>query len=50
MRDEAHPGYRSFRQGAHIVFYLIAEDAIDVIGVPHAAMDVEAYFEDDPEP
>ncbi len=44
-RDDVAPGYRSSRQGAQVIFYLIRDDAIDIIGVPHAAMDHEAYFE-----
>jgi toxin ParE1/3/4 len=45
-RDEIAPGYRSFRQGSYIVFYVMAAGDIHIIGVPHAAMDVDAHFED----
>ena len=43
-RDEIAEGYRSFRQGSHIVFYIIAGESVHIIGVPHAAMDIDAYF------
>lgn len=43
-RDEIAPGYRSFTHEAHIVFYLISDDAIDIIGVPHQAMDIPSHF------
>lgn len=43
-RDEIALGYRSFAHEAHIVFYLISDDAIDIIGVPHQAMDIPSHF------
>lgn len=43
-RDEIAPGYRSFSHEAHAVFYLIREDGIGIIGVPHQAMDVPGHF------
>jgi toxin ParE1/3/4 len=44
-RDEIGHGYRSYPHGAHVVFYLIDGANIAIIGVPHGAMDIEAYFE-----
>ncbi len=44
VRDEIAPGYRSFRHEAHVIFYLIRADGIDIIGVPHQAMDITAQF------
>lgn len=43
-RDDVAPGYRSFGYRSHIVFYLIRDDGIDVIGVPHQAMDVAGHL------
>ena len=43
-RDDIGAGYRSYPQGAHVVFYLADADGVAIIGVPHAAMDVEAHF------
>ncbi|HFE48174.1 MAG TPA: type II toxin-antitoxin system RelE/ParE family toxin [Chromatiaceae bacterium] len=37
-------GYYSFPQGQHVVFYLIGQDGIDIIGVPHKEMDIISYF------
>ena len=43
-RDEVHPGYKSWSQGRHVIFYVRRADRIAIIGVPHRAMDIEAYF------
>ena len=43
-RDEIAPGYRSYTHEAHAIFYLIRDGGIDIIGVPHQAMDVAANF------
>lgn len=43
-RSEVAPGYRSFPEGRHIVFYVEVETGIAVIGVPHASMDVQARY------
>lgn len=45
-RRDICEGYRSYPQGAHIVFYIARENAIDIIGIVHQSMDVEGYFED----
>lgn len=43
-RTDVAPGYRSFPEGSHVIFYVIRETTIDIIGVPHKAMDVINYF------
>lgn len=43
-RDDIAPGYRSFAHEAHIVFYLISDGGIEIIGVPHQAMDIPSHF------
>ena len=43
-RPEIKEGYYSYPQGSHVVFYLIRDDGIDIIGVPHQRMDVMNYF------
>ena len=45
-RDEIAPGYRSYPQGAHLVFYIVAGGEMVVIGVPHQAMDLHAKGDD----
>ncbi|MCU7941842.1 MAG: type II toxin-antitoxin system RelE/ParE family toxin [Candidatus Thiodiazotropha sp. (ex Cardiolucina cf. quadrata)] len=43
-RTDIAEGYYSFPQGAHVVFYLIRDDSIDIIGIPHKEMDIITYF------
>ena len=43
-RPEIKEGYYSYPQGSHVVFYLVREGGIDIIGVPHQRMDVVNYF------
>jgi len=43
-RDEIKPGYRSFPEGAHLVFYIVREEWIEIIGVVHQRMDYPDTF------
>ena len=43
-RDEVANGYRSFPHESHVVFYLVRDSGIDIIGIPHQAMDVPGFF------
>lgn len=43
-RTEICEGYHSFPEGQHVIFYLIASSAIDIIGIPHREMDTISYF------
>lgn len=43
-RPDVAEGYYSFPQGKHVIFYLIGEKGIDIIGVPHKEMDIITYF------
>ena len=47
-RDDVKAGYRSFPQGRHVVFYVIASARIDVIGVVHQSADVDAHMGEQP--
>ncbi len=47
-RGEVGAGYRSFPQGRHVIFYVVIEGGIAIIGVPHQAMEAERYFEEGP--
>ncbi|MEM7767695.1 MAG: type II toxin-antitoxin system RelE/ParE family toxin [Pseudomonadota bacterium] len=40
------PGLRRYRQGAHLIFYREIDGGIEIIGVPHASMDIDAYFDE----
>jgi toxin ParE1/3/4 len=42
-RPDVGEGLRCFPEGAHLVFYAIRAGGIDIIGVPHQAMDVPAH-------
>ncbi len=43
-RADVKEGYYSYLQGSHVIFYLIRENGIDIIGVPHQRMDILNYF------
>ena len=43
-RPDVKEGYFSCLQGSHVIFYLIRENGIDIIGVPHQRMDILNYF------
>ena len=43
-RDDIAPGYRCFPEGRHLIFYVVADGRISVIGVPHQSMDVDSHF------
>ena len=43
-RDDVHPGYRSYPEESHVIFYIINDERVDVIGIPHKSMDVSAFF------
>ena len=46
-RSEVFPGLRSFREGSHIVFYRERDALIEIVGVPHMSMDIDAYFDNE---
>ena len=43
-RNDVHPGYRSYPEGRHLIFYIVNEDYVDIIGIPHKSMDVGPFF------
>jgi toxin ParE1/3/4 len=43
-RSDICEGYYSYPQGSHIIFYLIRDACIDIIGVLHQRMDIVSYF------
>ncbi|MGZ8175904.1 MULTISPECIES: type II toxin-antitoxin system RelE/ParE family toxin [Methylobacter] len=44
-RDDIKPGYYSFPEGRHVIFYTITENGIDIIGIPHQRMDIISHLE-----
>jgi toxin ParE1/3/4 len=45
IRDDIGQGYRSYREGSHLIFYIVERSVVAIIGVPHGAMDIEAFFQ-----
>ena len=43
-RPDVQEGYYCFPQGSHLVFYIIHDAGIDIIGIPHQNMDILNYF------
>jgi toxin ParE1/3/4 len=43
-RLDVTEGYYSFPQGEHVIFYLLGQEIIEIIGVPHKEMDIVSYF------
>lgn len=43
-RSDVTEGYYSYPQGQHVVFYLIGQSSIEIIGIPHKEMDIVTYF------
>lgn len=43
-RDDVKAGSPNFPQGRHMVFYLIASDGIEVIGIVHQRADMDTYL------
>jgi toxin ParE1/3/4 len=44
-RPDVKDGYFSYPQGSHVIFYLVRDDGIDIIGIPHRRMDMDDYFD-----
>ena len=43
-RSDIHPGYRSFPERSHVIFYTVDGDFINIIGISHKSMDVGPLF------
>ena len=39
-RKDLHPGYRSYPGGRHLIFYIVNDDHVDIIGIPHKSKDL----------
>ena len=42
--ERLDPAYFYVREGQHLIFYEVIGDAIFIIGIPHAAMDIPRYL------
>ena len=47
-RNDVKAGYRSFPQGRHLVFYVIAPEGVEVIGIVHQGADVDTCLWEPP--
>ncbi|MCF2948521.1 type II toxin-antitoxin system RelE/ParE family toxin [Paraglaciecola aquimarina] len=45
-RADIEHGYYCFPQAQHLIFYIIRDKEIDIIGIPHSSMDVDNLFEE----
>lgn len=43
-RDEVKESDHSFNEGSHVIFYRVAGDDIEIIGIPRQSMDVEQHL------
>jgi toxin ParE1/3/4 len=44
-RPDVSNGYRCLPEGRHIIFYRVDDEAVYIIGVPHASMDLDRHLE-----
>jgi toxin ParE1/3/4 len=44
-RDEIRPGYRSLTSGRHVIFDRVTEDAIEIVRILHANMDLHRHLD-----
>ncbi|MGE6778724.1 hypothetical protein ACQKFL_13905 [Vreelandella titanicae] len=43
-RSDISEDYYRYPQAQHVIFYLIGQGHIDIIGIPHKEMDIVSYF------
>ncbi|GMR16015.1 MAG: type II toxin-antitoxin system RelE/ParE family toxin [Gammaproteobacteria bacterium] len=43
-RDDIKQGYFSFPEGMHLIFYIVKNKQIEIIGIPHLQMDIIEYM------
>lgn len=43
-RDDIAKGYRCFKEGQHLIFFVVKQDHIAIIGVPHSSMDTKSHL------
>ena len=43
-RDDVKQGYYCFPEGMHLIFYILKNDRVEIIGVPHQRMDIIEYL------
>ncbi len=43
-RNDIKQGYFCFPEGMHLIFYIIKNNHIEIIGIPHQRMDIIEYL------
>ncbi len=43
-RDEVKPGYMSYNEGSHVIFYIIGNDFIDILSILHESMEPRRHL------
>ncbi len=48
-RPDIGEGYRCFPEEKQLIFYRIKDDVVEILGIPHAGMDLEWHMEQEKE-
>jgi len=43
-RDDIKQGYFCFPEGMHLIFYMVKNKQVEIIGIPHQHMDIVEYL------
>lgn len=43
-RDDVKEGYYCFPEGMHLIFYILSNNQVEIIGIPHQSMDIVEYL------
>jgi len=43
-REDIKQGYYCFPEGVHLIFYVLNNNRIEIIGIPHQGMDIIEYL------
>jgi toxin ParE1/3/4 len=49
-RDDIRAGFRASLLQRHLIIYTIESEYVNIIGLPHASMDVASHFDEDTQP
>lgn len=45
-RSYLRPGYRSYHQQRHLIFYRVVDSCVEIVRFLHDSMDIESHFPD----
>lgn len=43
-RDDVKKGYYCYPEGMHLIFYILKNNRVEIIGIPHQSMDIVQYL------